>query len=108
MARVAFITGGNGITGSAILEYLVTQTKPSEWSRFIVTSRSPFRTTVQDDRITFLALDFSKDSKTLAEQMQTVCKDVTNAYFSSYVHKDDFSELNTANQALFENFLAAL
>ncbi len=108
MSRVAFITGGNGITGSAILEYLVTQTKPSEWSRFIVTSRSPFKTTVQDDRITFLALDFSKDSKTLAEEMRTACKDVTNAYFSSYVHKDDFSELNTANQALFENFLAAL
>jgi len=108
MARVAFITGGNGITGSAILEYLVTRTKPSEWSRFIVTSRSPFRTTVQDDSITFLALDFSKDPKILAEQMQTVCRDVTHAYFSSYIHKDDFSELNVANQALFENFLAAL
>ncbi|KIW68451.1 hypothetical protein PV04_04394 [Phialophora macrospora] len=108
MARVAFITGGNGITGSAILEYLVTRTKPSEWSRFIVTSRSPFKTTVQDDRITFLALDFSQDPKTLAHQMHTVCKDVTHAYFSSYVHKDDFVELNTANQALFENFLGAL
>jgi nucleoside-diphosphate-sugar epimerase len=108
MARVAFITGGNGITGSAILEYLVRRTKPSEWSRFIVTSRSPFKTTVQDDRITFLALDFSEDSKALARQMQAVCKDVTHAYFSSYVHKDDFPALNTANQALFENFLAAL
>ena len=108
MARVAFITGGNGITGSAILEYLVTQTKPSEWSRLIVTSRSPFKTTVQDDRITFLPLDFSKDSKTLANEMRTFCHEVTHAYFSSYVHKDDFTELNTANQALFENFLAAL
>lgn len=108
MARVAFITGGNGITGSAILEYLVTHTNSSEWSRFIVTSRSPFKTTVRDDRITFLALDFSLDSKKLAEQMRPVCQDVTNAYFSSYVHKDDFTELNAANQALFENFLGAL
>lgn len=108
MAKVAFITGGNGITGSAILEYLVKNTKPDEWSRFIVTSRSAFKTTVHDDRISFLALDFSQDSKTLSNKMSAECGDVTHAYFSSYVHKDDFTELNQANQALFENFLDAL
>jgi nucleoside-diphosphate-sugar epimerase len=108
MAKVALITGGNGITGSAILEYLVKNTTAKEWSRIIVTSRSPFKTTVHDDRITFVALDFSESSKTLAEKMRAECSGVTHAYFSSYVHKDDFAELNSANEALFENFLDAL
>lgn len=107
MGKVAFITGGNGITGSAILEYLV-RTKQEEWSRIIVTSRSLFKTLIIDPRISFIALDFSKDAKTLASEMSRECADVTHAYFSSYVHRDDFAELNTANSALFENFLGAL
>lgn len=44
---------------------------------------------------------------TLAK-MKSHCADVTQAYFSSYVHKDDFKELNIANSSLFENFLNAL
>ena len=108
MSKVAFITGGNGITGSAILEYLVKNTDASEWKKFIVTSRSPFQTTVQDDRILFIALDFSHDAEALANRMRAACSEVTHAYFSSYIHKDDFAELNRANEALFENFLDAL
>lgn len=108
MTKVAFITGGNGITGSAILQYLVEHTDASEWSEFIVTSRSPFKTVVSDPRIKFVALDFSQDVPTLADKMRAACGNVTHAYFSSYVHKDDFSELNTANEKLFSNFLDAL
>jgi len=108
MAKTAFITGGNGITGGAILEYLVRNTTSEQWAQFIVTSRSPFKTSVTDPRITFIALDFSKPPADLIKQMHKVCSKVTHAYFSSYVHKDDFAELNTANQALFENFLTAL
>jgi nucleoside-diphosphate-sugar epimerase len=108
MAKVALITGGNGITGSAVLEYLVAHTTAKEWSKIIVTSRSPFKTTVQDDRITFIALDLSKDPAILIEKMSSVCAEVTHAYSSSYVHKDDFAELNKANEALFSNFLDAL
>jgi nucleoside-diphosphate-sugar epimerase len=108
MGKVALITGANGITGSSVLEYLVKNTTPSEWSRFIVTSRSPFKTTVHDDRIKFIALDLSNDPATLIENMRSLCQDVTHAYFSSYVHKDDFAELNTANEKLFSNFLDAL
>jgi nucleoside-diphosphate-sugar epimerase len=108
MARVAFITGGNGITGSAILEYLVNNTTSSEWSQIIVTSRSPFKTTVNDDRITFIALDLSENPEQLIEKMRPVCGDVTHAYFSSYIHKSDFKELNIANENLFSNFLDAL
>ncbi|RDW58411.1 hypothetical protein BP5796_12341 [Coleophoma crateriformis] len=108
MSRVALITGGNGITGSAILEHLVNNTTAKEWSRIIVTSRSPFQTTVCDDRISFIPLDFSEPSNIVAQKMRSECSSVTHAYFSSYIHKDEFTELNRANEALFENFLDAL
>ncbi|CAN8097988.1 unnamed protein product [Discula destructiva] len=108
MAKVAFITGGNGISGSAILEYLVNNTTSEQWSKIIVTSRSPFVQLVQDPRIQFIALDFTKDPSTLAAEMAPSCSEVTHAYFSSYVHRDDFSELQQANSAMFENFLISL
>lgn len=37
--------------------------------------------------------------------MRGICEEVTHAYFSCYIHKDDFAELNAANSSLFENFL---
>ncbi len=108
MGKVALITGANGITGSAILEYLAKTTTPEQWSKIITTSRSPFQTNIKDPRVEFIALDFSQEPARLVKKMHDVCKDVTHAYFSSYVHRDDFAELNTANRALFENFLTAL
>ena len=107
MGKVALITGANGITGSAILEYLAITTTSEQWSKIIATSRSPFQTNINDPRVEFIALDFSQPTA-LVDKMRDVCKGVTHAYFSSYVHKDDFAELNTANRALFENFLTAL
>ena len=106
--KVAFITGGNGITGNAILDYLVTKTTAEEWSKIIVTSNSPLASTIEDSRIVFIALDFTQDSQKLIEQMKTVCAQTTHTYFSSYVHRDDFRELNYANERLFENFLLAI
>ncbi|KAH7418075.1 hypothetical protein BKA64DRAFT_187666 [Cadophora sp. MPI-SDFR-AT-0126] len=106
--KIALVTGGNGITGSAIIEHLARNTTREQWSEIIVTSRSPFKVAVQDPRIKFIGLDFGKDHETLAEQMRELCARVTHAYFSSYVHRDDFAELNKANSALFENFLQAL
>ena len=108
MAKTAFITGANGISGSAILEYLVQNTNEKEWSNIIVSSRSPFKSTVSDPRVKFIALDFTETAETLASRMKDVCASVTHAYFCSYVHKDDFAELNAANAALFENFLDSL
>ncbi|KAK4546398.1 hypothetical protein LTR36_002075 [Oleoguttula mirabilis] len=104
MTKIAFITGANGISGGAILEYLVNHTTADQWSSIIVTSRSPFKTTVSDPRITFIALDYTNDVSSLVSKIKDVCAPVTHAYFCSYVHKDDFAELNTANEALFENF----
>ena len=108
MGKVALITGANGITGSAILEYLVKQTTAEQWSKIIATSRSPFKTIISDPRVEFIALDFSQSASSLVKKMQSACDTVTHAYFSSYVHRDDFAELNSANRALFENFLSAL
>lgn len=73
-----------------------------------MTSRSPFKTTVQDSRITFIALDLSSPPSTLVQRMSPICAEVTHAYFSSYIHKDDFAELNKANETLFSTFLDAL
>lgn len=80
MANVAFITGANGITGSAILEYLVQTTTSEQWSKIITTSRGPFKTTVSDPRVSFIALDFSQKPDVLAKTMRGVCNDVTHAY----------------------------
>src|SRR5947209_9844365 len=108
MGKVAFITGANGITGSAILEHLVQTTNSEQWSKIVITSRSPFKSAISDPRVEFIALDFSQKPEILEEEMGGVCKEVIHAYFSSYVHVDDFAELNTANRLLFENFLSAL
>ena len=87
--NTAFITGANGISGTAILEYLVANTTSQDWD-IIVTSRSPFKTTVNDPRVKFIALDYTDDVDTLVQQIKDVCAPVTHAYFCSYVHKDDF------------------
>lgn len=108
MPKVALVTGANGITGTAIIEHLVRNTTPGKWSRIVITSRSPVKLLVEDARIEFIALDFTNHHEALAQAMEQSCKDVTHAYFSSYIHKDDFAELNLANKALFENFLQAL
>ena len=106
--KIALITGANGITGSAIAKYLCSHSTAEEWSKIIITSRSPLTVPFTDDRLEFIAMDFSLPAGQLVEQMQSRCSGVTHAYFSSYVHKDDFAELNAANEKLFENFLEAL
>jgi nucleoside-diphosphate-sugar epimerase len=106
--KVALITGANGITGSAIARHLCENTSSSEWSKILITSRSPLSLAFTDPRMTFIAMDFSKTPDDLARIMGKECTDVTHAYFSSYVHHDDFAELNRANGQLFEHFLEAL
>ncbi|KAH6689894.1 hypothetical protein F5X68DRAFT_131409 [Plectosphaerella plurivora] len=105
--KVAFITGANGITGTALIEHLASS-KPTEWSSIVATSLSPLKTRAKDSRISFIPLDFTKSSKDIIPEMQEACSEVTHAYFSSYVHEDDFAQLNVANAQLFENFLDAL
>lgn len=40
--------------------------------------------------------------------MKPYCADVTHAYYTSYVHTDDFSKLKDLNIPLFENFLTGI
>lgn len=56
----------------------------------------------------FVAIDFLKPVETIVNQIKTLCKDVTHAYFTSYVHSVDFSILAEKNCPLFRNFLEAV
>ena len=106
--KVALVTGANGITGGAIVNYLVTNTTPQEWSRIVVTSRRPLATKYDDPRVSFVSLDLLQDQKTLIDVFKKDASDVTHAYFSAYIHREDFQELNRANTGIFDNFLDAL
>jgi hypothetical protein len=58
--------------------------------------------------VTFVAADFLNPVETLTKQLGTLCKDVTHAFFTSYVHTADFKHLRDANVPLFKNFLDTL
>ncbi|TKX22881.1 hypothetical protein C1H76_4916 [Elsinoe australis] len=105
--KVALVTGVNGISGNAIVEHLIRLPK-TEWSKIIISSRSPLKNYWQDPRVEFLALDFLKPVDELVPQMQGSCSNVTHAFFCSYVHSDDFKKLRGLNVPLFTNFLTAL
>ncbi|KAL5046074.1 hypothetical protein BDW71DRAFT_70485 [Aspergillus fruticulosus] len=105
--KVAFVTGVNGISGNAIVEHLI-RTPKTEWSKIIITSRRPLKNYWQDPRVEFIALDFLEPVETIVSKMTPYCGDVTHAYFTSYVHTDDFAKLKEYNVPLFENFLTAL
>jgi len=106
-SKVAFVTGCNGISGNAIVEHLI-RTPKTEWSKIIITSRRPLAAYWQDPRIEFIALDYLSPVSELIEQTKDVCKDVTHAFFTSYVHVDDFKVLKEKNVPLFTNFLDSL
>ena len=105
--KVAFVTGCNGVSGNALVEYLLRQPK-EEWSRIVVTSRSPLKNYWQDPRIEFLAIDFLEPVETIIQKMVPYCQDISHAFYTSYVHTDDFTKLRDLNVPLFENFLTAL
>ncbi|EMC95142.1 hypothetical protein BAUCODRAFT_527477 [Baudoinia panamericana UAMH 10762] len=105
--KIAFVTGANGISGNAIIEHLIRQPR-SEWAKIIITSRSPLKNYWQDPRVEFVAIDFLKPHAEIVAAMAPSCFDVTHAFFTSYVHTDDFTQLPTYNVPLWENFLVAL
>jgi hypothetical protein len=105
--KVAFVAGANGISGNAIIEYLI-RTPHTEWSSIIISSRSPLKYFWQDPRVKFVALDFLAPLQDVLAKMDPLCRNVTHAFFTSYVHVDDFSKLKEHNTPLFENFLNAI
>lgn len=105
--RVAFVTGANGISGNAIIEHLIREPRAS-WDKIIVTSRKPTKIFWQDDRVQQIPIDFLKSHDELVATMKPFCSDVTHAFYTSYVHTDDFTKLPEYNIPLFENFFNAL
>jgi len=77
-------------------------------SRIIISSRSPLKNYWQDPRVEFIAIDFLKPVEEIVQKLGSVCSEVTHAFFTSYVHVDDFKRLRELNVPLFENFLNAI
>lgn len=74
----------------------------------MVSSRNPLKSYWQDPRVEFVAVDFLASIDTIVHTLTPFCKGVTHAYFTSYVHTDDFGKLRDYNVPLFENFLTAI
>lgn len=74
----------------------------------MITSRRPLAVYWQDPRIDFISLDFLSPVEDLKAQMEVLCKDVTHAFFTSYVHDNDFAVLKEKNVPLFQNFLDSI
>ena len=53
-------------------------------------------------------MDFLDPVDKIAGKIQDLCADVTHAYFTSYVHNDDFKVLKEKNIPLFRNFMDAV
>ncbi|CAG8948066.1 unnamed protein product [Penicillium salamii] len=96
-SKVAFVAGANGISGSAIIDHLVKQPD----------SECPIKSICTDPRVRFVAIDFLRPVEEIVEQIRDLCKNVTHAFFTSYVHDNDFSVLHVKNGPLFRNFLEA-
>ncbi|GME64624.1 uncharacterized protein K452DRAFT_275951 [Neofusicoccum parvum] len=105
--KVAFVAGCNGVSGNAIVEHLVRSPK-QEWSKIIISSRSRPPFLWPDPRIQFVAIDFLDPPERIIQRLQRVCKNVTHAYYTSYIHVDSFAELGDKNVPLFKNFLDAI
>jgi hypothetical protein len=58
--------------------------------------------------VEFVAVDFLDQVDSVVSKISDICKNVTHAYFMSYVHTDDFTKLKDLNIPLFENFLTAI
>ncbi|KEF51219.1 uncharacterized protein A1O9_12722 [Exophiala aquamarina CBS 119918] len=106
-AKVAFVSGGNGISGNAIIEQLI-RTSSDDWSKIIVSSKSVLLERWQDPRIEFIALDFLEPVDSIIKQMTPSCQAITHAFYTSYVHSEDFAKLPEYNIPLFKNFLTAV
>lgn len=77
-------------------------------SKIIITSRRPLKARFTDPRVEFIALDFLNSPESIVNQIKELCADVTHAFFTSYIHDNDFSKLYEKNGPLFRNYLEAV
>lgn len=58
----------------------------------------------QDPRFEYVAIDYLDEVKNIAEQTKQVCRDMTHAYYTSYVHVEDFMHLKDKNVPMSIDF----
>lgn len=90
------------------LERVLVDVESQNRSKIIITSRRPLASYWQDPRIEFIAIDYLDPVLEITRKIEAVCKDVTHAFFTSYIHVDDFKLLREKNVPLFTNFLDSL
>lgn len=73
-----------------------------------MTSRRPLPVTWTDHRVEFVAIDFLDPVEKIVDILSKFCTEVTHAFFTSYVHTDDFKVLKEKNIPLFRNFMDAV
>lgn len=55
-----------------------------------------------------MAIDFLDRAEVIVEKLKELCKNVTHAFFTSYIHDNDFSKLHVKNGPLFRNFIKSV
>ncbi|WP_247237382.1 SDR family oxidoreductase [Telluribacter sp. SYSU D00476] len=94
--KTALVTGGNGIIGSNLAQYL---TQTDNWD-VIITSRSNLH---YESSAKFVALDLT--DPVAVEAKAEELKSVTHVFFGSYVEKHNLAEQTSTNLALIENLV---
>lgn len=73
--------------------------------KIVVSSRRTLPNYWIDPRVEFVAVDFLDPKEQVAAKLEHICKDVTHAFYTSYIHEDDFKLLKDKNVPLFRNFI---
>ncbi|AHM58728.1 NAD-dependent epimerase/dehydratase [Flammeovirgaceae bacterium 311] len=97
--KTALVTGGNGIIGSNLAQYLI---QTGNWD-VIITSRSNLH---YESSAKFVALDLTETDAVEAKAEEL--KSVTHVFFGSYVEKHNLAEQTSANLALIENLVTGI
>jgi len=106
MAKVALITGANGITGNSILEYL---TKTNDFSEIFALYRREPSFRYSDPRVKVVLIDLTSDLNELISKLKAAGADrTTHVFFTAYIHSFDQEELVKKNGPMFENFIRAI
>lgn len=107
---IALITGANGISGRALVEYLCSR-PASEWSSIIGTSRRPALYELNDPRIRRMTTDLMASNAEITRQLQEFgVADVTHFFHYAYVHGvDEEGQVNPwENVDMWKNTLDAV
>jgi actin-like ATPase involved in cell morphogenesis len=104
--KIACVWGANGISGTAMIETLVKQSR-NEWSKIICISRRPTQLDVDDTRIYFISIDIltAGVNEIVAELSKVGGEAITHVYHYTYIEKKDEKELDEVNKILFQKAL---